>query len=210
MSSESCGGKIVEIYRLATMRYKGDIGLWFKYLEFCRQKRNGRMKKVLAQVIRFHPKEAGVWIYAAAWDFDRNLNVAAARALMQNGLRVCSNSEDLWVEYLIMELTYLNKLKVHEKEENDDSIVEDVEDASEKVDVFREKGFNVLQAIYGGAIEALRSSFDLRKHFLEILEAPDLAHSDEMRNTILSDLKRDFSKDPEYWKWLARHEMRQA
>ncbi|VVA98647.1 unnamed protein product [Arabis nemorensis] len=235
--------KIVEIYRLATMRFKGDIGLWFRYLEFCRQKRNGRMKKVLAQVIRFHPKVAGVWIYAAAWEFDRNLNVAAARALMQNGLRVCSNSEDLWVEYLRMELTYLNKLKVRrvalgedkgslvrdkkavedekwkdenkdlfmslvdEKEENDDSVVEDVEDASEKVDVFREQGSNVLQAIYGGAIEALPSSFDLRKRFLEILEATDMAHSDEMRNTILSDLKRDFSKDPEYWNWLARHEM---
>lgn len=38
--------KIVEIYRLATMRFKGDIRLWFRYLEFCRQKRNGRMKKV--------------------------------------------------------------------------------------------------------------------------------------------------------------------
>lgn len=38
--------KIVEIYRLATRRFKGDISLWFKYLEFCRQKRNGRMKKV--------------------------------------------------------------------------------------------------------------------------------------------------------------------
>lgn len=39
--------KIVEIYRLATRRFKGDINLWFKYLEFCRQKRNGRMKKVM-------------------------------------------------------------------------------------------------------------------------------------------------------------------
>lgn len=38
--------RILDIYRLATMRFKGDIGLWFQYLEFCRQKRNGRMKKV--------------------------------------------------------------------------------------------------------------------------------------------------------------------
>uniref|UniRef100_A0A1J3E3P9 U3 small nucleolar RNA-associated protein 6-like protein n=1 Tax=Noccaea caerulescens TaxID=107243 RepID=A0A1J3E3P9_NOCCA len=234
--------KIVEIYRLATMRFKGDINLWFRYLEFCREKRNGRMKKVLAQVIRFHPKVAAVWIYAAAWEFDKNLNVVAARALMQNGLRVCPNSEDLWVEYLRMELTYLNKLKARrvalgegvgslvrdektveeekwqgenkelfmsldEKVENDDSDVEDAEDVNEKDDIFREKGSNVLQAIYSGATEALPSSFELRKRFLEILEATELAHSDEIRNTILSDLKRDFSKDPEYWNWLARHEM---
>lgn len=38
--------RIVEIYRLAVMRYKGDIDLWFRYLEFCKQRRNGRMKKV--------------------------------------------------------------------------------------------------------------------------------------------------------------------
>lgn len=188
-----------------------------------------------------------MWIYAAAWEFDRNLNVAAARALMQNGLRVCPNSEDLWVEYLRMELTYLNKLKVRrvalgegegslvrdkksvedeqwkdenkelfmslvDKEEKDkdkdgSDVEDDDEDASERVDIFKEKGSNVLQAIYGGALEALPSSFDLRRRFLEILEATDLAHSDDIRSTILSDLKRDFSSDPEYWNWLARNEM---
>ena len=38
--------RIVEIFRLAVTRFKGDIDLWFRYLEFCRLKRNGRMKKV--------------------------------------------------------------------------------------------------------------------------------------------------------------------
>lgn len=38
--------RIVDIYRLATNRFKGDTELWFQYLEFCRQKRNGHMKKV--------------------------------------------------------------------------------------------------------------------------------------------------------------------
>ncbi|KAK7396513.1 hypothetical protein VNO78_17574 [Psophocarpus tetragonolobus] len=103
--------RIIEIYELALKRYKGDIDLWFRYLQFCRLRKNGRMKKALAKVIRFHPKVPGVWIYAAAWEFDNNLNVLAARALMQEGLRVCPTSEDLWLEYLRMELTYLNKLK---------------------------------------------------------------------------------------------------
>ncbi|XP_010529444.1 PREDICTED: U3 small nucleolar RNA-associated protein 6 homolog [Tarenaya hassleriana] len=230
--------RIVEIYRLATMKYKGDINLWFRYLEFCRQKKNGRMKKVLAQVIRFHPKVPGVWIYAAAWEFDQNLNVAAARALMQNGLRVCPHSEDLWVEYLRMELTYLNKLKARKLalgevkgnllgdkksaedgketgEINDEflpivveegSNVED-DDTSEKVDVFQEKGSDVLQTIYSGAVEALPSSFSLRQRFLEILDGTDLARSEEIRNPILSDMKRDFCREPGYWDWLARYEM---
>lgn len=103
--------RVLDIYRMATVRFKGDLDLWFRYLEFCRDKRHGRMKQVLAQAIRFHPKVPGLWIYAAAWEFDQNLNVAAARALMQSGLRSCPQSEDMWIEYLRMELTYLNKLK---------------------------------------------------------------------------------------------------
>ncbi|KAJ9169123.1 hypothetical protein P3X46_020585 [Hevea brasiliensis] len=234
--------RIVDIYRLAVMRYKGDIGLWFRYLEFCRERRNGRMKKVLAQLIRFHPKVPGVWIYAAAWEFDHNLNVAAARALMQSGLRVCPTSEDLWVEYLRMELTYLNKLKARKvalgedkgtlvrdhrdadeqqwREENDGVFMSldeekgnsngsnvNIDESEKKVDLFGEQGLSILQTIYGGAIEALPYSFGLRKRLFEILEAIELADSEEMRKKILSDMRKNFSEDPEYWDWLARLEM---
>lgn len=38
--------RIMDIYELALKRYKGDIDLWFRFLEFCRLKKNGRMKKV--------------------------------------------------------------------------------------------------------------------------------------------------------------------
>lgn len=179
-----------------------------------------------------------MWIYAAAWEFDSNLNVAAARALMQNGLKACSTSEDLWVEYLRMELTYLNKLKArkvalgedkgtlvlnkHEtdekkwKDENGDlfmALDEEKEDkasdvqnleSEEQSDLFKERGLSILQTVYNAAIEALPSSFNLRTRFLEILEAIDLPDSDNMRNSIFTDLERDFSKQPEYWDWLAR------
>ncbi|KAL3519447.1 hypothetical protein ACH5RR_017596 [Cinchona calisaya] len=232
--------RIVEIYRLATNRFKGDIQLWFQYLEFCRQRRNGRMKKALAQVIRFHPKVPGVWIYGAAWEFDQNLNTAAARALMQSGLRACPTSEDLWVEYLRMELTYLNKLKARKVAlgEDDGTLIRDPRDAAEKQwrdenselfmaldekkedslesnvnseseekpDFFRVQGLSILRTVYSGAIEALPFSFSLRTRFLEILEVTDLVHSDDMRNEILADLRRDFSKEPEFWDWLARQE----
>ncbi|XP_008227017.1 PREDICTED: U3 small nucleolar RNA-associated protein 6 homolog [Prunus mume] len=237
--------RIVDIYRLAVMRFKGDIELWFRYLEFCRERRHGRMKKVLAQVIRFHPKVPGVWIYAAAWEFDHNLNVEAARAIMQSGLRVCPTSEDLWIEYLRMELTFLNKLKARkvalgenvgilahdqisadekqwrdenkdlymplneEGEHNEGSDIES-EKSRKKIDKFQEQGFSILRTIYSGAVEALPSSFSMRKKFLEILDATDLVNSEEMHKEILSDIKRDFSTQPEYWDWLARLEYNPA
>lgn len=196
--------------------------------------------QVLAQAIRFHPKVPGLWIYAAAWEFDHNLNVAAARAVMQSGLRVCPTSEELWVEYLRMELTYLNKLKarkvalgedegtlirdkkvvdekqwrdeneglfmsLNDKRENEGSNVES-EETPAKIDVFREQGISILRTIYTGAIESVPSSLALRKRFFEILDAVDLAHSEEMRQQILIEMKRDFSTEPEYWDWLARLE----
>ncbi|XP_061345521.1 uncharacterized protein LOC133291297 [Gastrolobium bilobum] len=232
--------RIMEIYELALKRYKGDIDLWFRYLEFCRQRKNGRMKKALAKVIRFHPKVPGVWIYAAAWEFDHNLNVAAARALMQEGLRVCPTSEDLWVEYLRMELTYINKLKarkvalgedegtlthdprsadekqwrdenkelfmsLNEKENNDGANIE-IDESKKKPELFEEHGMNIFRTIYHGAVEAVPSSLSLRKRFFEILEGTNLAHSEDMCKEILNDMKRDFSTDPEFWDWLARHE----
>lgn len=193
-------------------------------------------------MIRFHPKVPGVWIYAAAWEFDHNLNVTAARALMQNGLRVCPTSEELWVEYLRMELTYLNKLKARKVALGEDkgTLVRDHRDADEKrwinenkdlfmpldgevensdgsqpenmesqksVDLFREQGLRVLQTIYSGAVEALPSSFNLRQRFFEIVEATNLAQSDDMHEKILSDMQRDFLVDPKYWDWLARLKM---
>ncbi|XP_050377090.1 uncharacterized protein LOC126794420 [Argentina anserina] len=233
--------RIFDIYRLAVMRFKGDIQLWFRYLEFCRQQRNGRMKKVLADVIKFHPKVPGVWIYAAAWEFDHNLNVEAARAIMQNGLRVCTTSEDLWIEYLRMELTFLNKLKARkvalgedegtftrdqissEKKqwidenkdlfmslnhggENNEGSDDENEKKMKKISKFQEQGFSIIRTIYAGALEALPSSFSLRKCFLEIVEATDLVNSEAILREILSGMKRDFSTDPEYWDWLARLE----
>lgn len=38
--------RVLDIYRMATVRFKGDLDLWFRYLEFCRDKRHGRMKQV--------------------------------------------------------------------------------------------------------------------------------------------------------------------
>lgn len=233
--------RIVQLYKMVTNRFKGDLGIWFQYLEFCRHKRNGHLKKALAQAVRFHPKVPGVWIYAAAWEFDTNLNVATARALMHTGLRACPTSVDLWVEYIRMELTYLNKLKarkvalgedegtlsrehhnpadeqwrdenkelfmaLNDKKDNDEASETRNGELDKKSDLFREQGLSILQTVYSNAVKALPSNFSLRTRMLEILEATELAHSEEMKKKILADMKRDFSNEPEYWDWLARSE----
>jgi hypothetical protein len=44
-------------------------------------------------------------------EFEHNGNAAAARALLQQGLRMCKGSQQLWAEYLRMELLYVHKLR---------------------------------------------------------------------------------------------------
>ncbi len=44
-------------------------------------------------------------------EFETNANVAASRALMQQGLRHCPRDEGLWAEYLRLELLYVARLR---------------------------------------------------------------------------------------------------
>ena len=71
--------------------------------------------QVVTQALQLHPTAAGLWSYAAAWEFEHNRNAAAARSLMQRGLRVCRGSQQLWVEYFRMELVYAQKLRLRRK-----------------------------------------------------------------------------------------------
>lgn len=105
--------RVMLIYERATTRFKGDLNLWMQYLQYCRSQGTRRMQKVLTKVLRLHPTVPGVWMYAAAWEFDRNANMTAARALMQRGLRICPKSEKLWLEYFRLELVYADRLKAN-------------------------------------------------------------------------------------------------
>ncbi len=66
---------------------------------------------MLTKALQLHPNAAGLWSYAASWEFEHNSNAAAARALMQRGLRMCKGSEQLWAEYFRLELLYVHRLR---------------------------------------------------------------------------------------------------
>ncbi|KAH9606125.1 hypothetical protein KSS87_007267 [Heliosperma pusillum] len=228
--------RVIDLYRMATSRFKGDIELWFQYLEysnsfvFSDNSFYSNCKKALAEVMRFHPKVPAVWVYAAAWAYDHDLNFESALSLMQSGLRACRNSEDLWVECVRLILTHLNKLKTRKimlGEDNstlvvDNKLNEEKKWRDENEDLFMslddESGANVqnkdhdkwdtlcvtvLQETYREAVKALPSSFSLRKRFLEIVEATNLGHLEGVRTEILDDMQKDFSGGPDYWVWRA-------
>lgn len=63
------------------------------------------------KALQLHSTVPGLWVYASVWESEQNSNVTAARALMQQGLRLCPKSEVLWLEYFRMELIFAQKLK---------------------------------------------------------------------------------------------------
>lgn len=100
-----------KLYERATKRFKGDLSLWLSWAEFCKASKSTRqLSKVLAKALQLHPTAAGLWSYAAAWEYDHNNNTAAARSLMQQALRVCKTDQQLWLEYFRLELIYTQKL----------------------------------------------------------------------------------------------------
>lgn len=44
-------------------------------------------------------------------EFEQSGDPAAARTLMQQGLRMCKHEEVMWVEYMRMELLYIHRLR---------------------------------------------------------------------------------------------------
>ncbi len=71
--------------------------------------------QVLAKALQLHPTVAGLWSYAAAWELEHNRSPAAARALMQRGLRLCKADAQLWVDYFRLELLYAHTLRTRRK-----------------------------------------------------------------------------------------------
>lgn len=69
----------------------------------------------MTKALQLHPAVAGLWSHAAGWELEHNRNVAAARALMQRGLRLCKADTQLWVEYFRLELLYAHTLRARRR-----------------------------------------------------------------------------------------------
>eukprot|EP00232_Nephroselmis_pyriformis_P022377 CAMPEP_0182871328 /NCGR_PEP_ID=MMETSP0034_2-20130328/11054_1 /TAXON_ID=156128 /ORGANISM="Nephroselmis pyriformis, Strain CCMP717" /LENGTH=338 /DNA_ID=CAMNT_0025003873 /DNA_START=81 /DNA_END=1094 /DNA_ORIENTATION=- len=116
ISDHSVSRRIHFIYERATRKFKGDLRLWLRYFEFCRASGSTKsLSKIISRALQMHPTAAGLWSYAAAYEFESLHNPDAARALMQRGLRMCKGSERLWLEYFRMELLYAHKLETRRK-----------------------------------------------------------------------------------------------
>lgn len=69
----------------------------------------GRVQ-VAARALQLHPTEPGLWARVALWEWEVNSDAAAARVLIQRGLRACPRAASLWADYFQLELLFARKL----------------------------------------------------------------------------------------------------
>lgn len=100
----------------ATRKFHGDIGLWIQYIEYARQqKAYKKLSTILMDVLRMHPTNADLWIYAAQYSMQDHADMSQARTYMQRGLRFCKSSRNLWIQYAKLELIYITKLVARQR-----------------------------------------------------------------------------------------------
>lgn len=103
--------RIFFILDRATRKFQGDIGLWMQYINFARRQRsNKKVSQILTSVLRLHPTNAALWIYAANYAMEERGDMTEARSYMQRALRFCKTDEKLWIEYAKLEMMWIAKI----------------------------------------------------------------------------------------------------
>ncbi|KAI9731970.1 MAG: U3 snoRNP protein [Cirrosporium novae-zelandiae] len=108
--------RIFFIFDRGTQKFQGDISLWFNYLEYARkEKAYKKLSQILTNVLRLHPKDPALWIWASQYVFQDQADMSEARSYMQRGLRFCQSSSKLWLEYAKLEMIYITKITARQQ-----------------------------------------------------------------------------------------------
>ncbi|CAG9460746.1 unnamed protein product [Pedinophyceae sp. YPF-701] len=195
------------IYQRALRKFRGDLSLWKRWFDYCKAtKATKQMSKALTMALKLHPNVAGLWTYAAAWEFEHANNPMAARTLMQRGLRNLPRNEDLWVEYFRFELLYAHKLRERRRllgiTDDADAKGPESQAATDKV-----LSGGVALIVARNAVAALPTSVALRRRMLDVLTPFELPTA-EVEESIYASLEReDLKENVEARALLARRAM---
>jgi hypothetical protein len=99
------------IYQRAVNRHRDEPELWLAFIDFAM--RTGAAKsvgKLFAKALQALPRNEGLWILAAAYEFQQNHNIFAARALLHRAIRLLPTSRPLCTQLAQLELQYIARL----------------------------------------------------------------------------------------------------
>ncbi|KZT08401.1 uncharacterized protein LAESUDRAFT_757637 [Laetiporus sulphureus 93-53] len=99
------------IFERALKKFKGDVALWIQYIRVAK-KEGARtlVGRISARALQLHPNVPALYILAASHELE-HLSPSAARALLQRGIRLNTESVELWREYVKMEMGFLENMR---------------------------------------------------------------------------------------------------
>ncbi|XP_046582827.1 U3 small nucleolar RNA-associated protein 6 homolog [Haliotis rubra] len=188
--------RIHKLFRLVCLRFQDDVKLWLSHIEFCKS-RNERsyVSRLYTRMLQVHNKKPDLWIMAAKWEFEANVNPENARTLLQRGLRFNDTSKQLWIEYYRLELLYAEKLRKRRE------LLEELADVEEEA-VLSGK---VAQIVYRKAVEQFPGDVNLVLALIDVCQQFPFTAS--KLNTMYKDLKDLYPQHAVTWNALARRHL---
>lgn len=122
------------------------------------------LSEVISQALRLNPSCAGLWAFAASWEYKRKGDISAARYLLLRGLRNCNQSKVLWHGYFRLEMLYAADLNTRRQ----------ILGASE--DAANNKMGTVAEIVFDSAVRAHPGDFTFHLQFISIATAYTALH----------------------------------
>ena len=191
------------IFSRAIKKFSGNIPLWRSYFDFCKKHGGSRtFSRTLTKALQLHPNKPGMWIEAASWELNGHRNEVAARALLQQGLRVCKRSEVLWLEYFHFELLLARRMQLRREVIKLSNGAADAPSYNPAI-----AGGAVAGVVARRAIEALGARVPVYAGLLENIRKFDPNAFPRVEADLIEGMKGRLgaSNGPEMWLCLAQH-----
>ncbi|KAI0373390.1 hypothetical protein BV20DRAFT_962522 [Pilatotrama ljubarskyi] len=100
-----------QIFERALKKFKGDVGLWIQYIQVAKKEgARALVGRITARALQLHPNVPALYVLAASHELE-HLSPSAARVLLQRGIRLNSDSVEMWREYVKMEMNFIESLR---------------------------------------------------------------------------------------------------
>ena len=194
----------------AIRKFRSDLSLHLLHADFAKsQKSNKRLGKIYAEALQVFPRQTGLWIEAASHEyFSQSRSIRSARVLFQRAVRICPDSEELWLEYFTLELHYAQLLMGRKHilfggqqqfDEND----EDQEKKDDKNDRSGGDYYKIAAIVLKNALLKVSDNIPFRLRVLDTCTR--FPNTKQFVDMIQESLEKDYSKTPEAWIARAMH-----
>lgn len=221
------------LYVRAKRKWKDDLSFHLQHAEFAKEKKSYSMlSKIYAEALQIHPRNAGLWIEAASHEYfgyvagvgdDQEMNrggsIRNARVLLQRGLRVNPNSQELWLQSFSLELHYIQKIRgrkevlkaVQKKskseipndsdQEEEKEVEEEEQEVEDELDSLVESA-KLPRIIYKNAIKAIPNDVMFRVRFVE--QCKLFPETQLLVDEIMQSIEMDCGNVEEAWIFRAK------